>query len=278
MGSSDCRRYVIIGKLGSLTDYATGLGHHEVVELFLAQESIDINACTVNDHFSEGTALQSATEAGDVKMVQILLKHGADPNIGGGALTRPIIAATARNEPEILRLLIEKGVKVNVNGRRDNTTPLILSGMYMTKDDIKVLLDAGADINLADPDGDTPLIMAALCGEADSVEYLLERGADVQHVSHSRNINALQAALREGDRGCLELLINHVSGQWKGVDGVKNGIRLACVEKCGAEDEEDEGPQERGIHDDKDPNELEEEQMDQDARNSENEEDGGCDD
>jgi hypothetical protein len=41
----------------------------------------------------------------------------------------------------------------------------------------RVLLDGGADPNLADSDGVSPLIWAALTGQLDVLRLLLERGA-----------------------------------------------------------------------------------------------------
>src|SRR5215203_277759 len=43
----------------------------------------------------------------------------------------------------------------------------------------ELLLDAGADINLADPYGVTPLVVAALNLQNDFAAYLVEKGADI---------------------------------------------------------------------------------------------------
>jgi ankyrin repeat protein len=166
---------------------------------------------TTNTNFTQGTALQAAVEAGNTDMVALLLEHGADVDLGAGPLAPPIYAATEKAHSAITKLLVEHHAELNILGGEEQSTPLIGAAMYMHVSDLAVLVAAGADVNMPDVDGDTPLIIAAVCGEAESVEFLLGKGADVRPVSKMRGINALQAALENGDRRCLELMIGHVS-------------------------------------------------------------------
>ena len=48
---------------------------------------------------------------------------------------------------------------------------------------VKLLLDAGADINVQDESGNTPLHYASANGKKDVVKYLLEKEADVSIVN-----------------------------------------------------------------------------------------------
>ena len=47
---------------------------------------------------------------------------------------------------------------------------------------VKLLLDAGADVDQADKNGQTALIAAVFTGNAQLVKLLLDHGADVNHV------------------------------------------------------------------------------------------------
>ncbi|EPS39642.1 hypothetical protein H072_6585 [Dactylellina haptotyla CBS 200.50] len=188
---------------------AAGQGHRAVVEL-LIERGANVNACIDEDKFLLGTALQSACEAGQVDITDFLLKKGADPNIGGGPETCPIIAACRKGEAEILELLINAGATIDRFGGPDMSSPLINAAGTLYKDSVERLLNAGADINLADNDGDTALIIAANVSDADLVAFLLEKGADITHVS-KRNVNALQAAFNADATECVKILVEAVT-------------------------------------------------------------------
>ncbi|KAF3163644.1 hypothetical protein TWF225_002027 [Orbilia oligospora] len=184
-------------------------GHLDVVEL-LVERGANVNACLDEGKFGLGTALQGACEAGQDDVVAFLLKHGADPNVGAGPETCPIIAACRRGEAEILKLLIDAGATIDRFGGPDMSSPLINAAGSLYKDSVERLLNAGADINLADQDGDTALIVAANVGDAELVAFLLEKGADITHVS-KRNVNALQTAMNAGATECVDVLIEAVT-------------------------------------------------------------------
>ncbi|KAM6510260.1 hypothetical protein FALCPG4_017884 [Fusarium falciforme] len=188
---------------------AAAEGHMDIVELLL-KRGADVNALTTNDNMSSGTALQAAVEARNGDIVALLLEHGADPNLGGGSLTCPIIAAANNGEKEILERLINAKADVNRLGGEYNSTPLTYAAMYLPQESLRSILDAGADINFADDDGDTPLILAARSPDAKSVQFLLDRGADVL-LRNNSNDNALDVAMATEDINCIKAVAQHVS-------------------------------------------------------------------
>jgi ankyrin repeat protein len=154
-----------------------------------------------------GTALLMAARY--VETLRLLLAHGADPHVvwkegfvppenGTNALD---LACNSQNL-EAVKLLLERGVRLDKNGR-----PLIFAAMNGSLDIVKLLLAAGAPVNVADPLGYTPLIHAALTenGNLELVKLLLERGVDPK-AKAADGTTALSAAQRKGWTAAITLL------------------------------------------------------------------------
>jgi ankyrin repeat protein len=74
-------------------------------------------------------------------------------------------------------------------------TPILFATRQGHLDAVKVLLDAGADINqVSAGDRTTPLLMAVINGHYDLAKYLVERGADVKRASEN-GVTPLYAVL-----------------------------------------------------------------------------------
>jgi ankyrin repeat protein len=120
------------------------------------------------------TPLIRAAKAGDVAAVQLLLKHGALPNLPNSLRITPIMAATGigsttidtrarfRNEAQCIetaKLLVKAGAEVNAP--RDNgQTALHGAALWGWNAMVQFLADSGADLRAADRDGITALDIA----------------------------------------------------------------------------------------------------------------------
>src|SRR5215203_3746317 len=93
----------------------------------------------------------------------------------------PLARAAAGNDVAAVRQLLSEGHKADEVGT--SWTPLIWAARCGSVDAIKLLLDAGADVNLPGSTGDdwgaTPLQHAILERQPAAVRVLLDRGADV---------------------------------------------------------------------------------------------------
>jgi ankyrin repeat protein len=168
-----------------------GIRHPKVVER-LIQSNVDVNvpgllqACcwhqnyeslamlldvgsSINDLGKENrTALYVAADHNREKAVRILLERGADPNVPGK--NQPIVAALPH--PKILQLLVSAGADLHVND-------LLQAAVWHKQlESVKILLDAGIDINNLNTDQKTALVVAADHNRLEIANYLLSRGAD----------------------------------------------------------------------------------------------------
>jgi ankyrin repeat protein len=76
-----------------------------------------------------------------------------------------------------MRVLVEAGVDVNL-ADIDGCTTLRIAATEGNVETMRVLSEAGADVNLANKDGETPLHRAACGSCVPTVEILLKAGAD----------------------------------------------------------------------------------------------------
>ena len=83
----------------------------------------------------------------------------------------------------------------------------ILDAAYFGElDNIRTLLDDGADVNISGQDGNTPLHMAVLGGHTNCVGLLIEKKANVDAVNSEGN-NTLHLAVATAPPDCIKLLL-----------------------------------------------------------------------
>lgn len=116
------------------------------------------------------------------KMVQYLLDKGADVNASYKGM-KPIHMASRKDDPIVMKLLIDKGADFREKGR-DGYTPLMASVELGLIENARVLLQNGADVNEKLPDDNT-LLIAIIDDEKRTpkekekmINLLLDYGAD----------------------------------------------------------------------------------------------------
>jgi ankyrin repeat protein len=109
---------------------------------------------------------------GNSKVVEVLLEHGADPNIRDKYGATPLHYAAALDYPKIVELLHKKDLSDY------DATPLQAAAEFNYPEVAELLLEHGANPNIQDNDGDTPLHLAALRDYCEVVKLLLDHGAD----------------------------------------------------------------------------------------------------
>ncbi|MBQ9419446.1 MAG: ankyrin repeat domain-containing protein, partial [Synergistaceae bacterium] len=151
-------------------------------EIFHRLESLTTPSATKRHvGYSEMLQLISNNLSEELKRV---IADGADVNERDEKGRWTLLMNAARSdEPdlEIVKILLEAGADVNAADEYGDTA--LKKAIYSrynenSLDLIEMLFDAGADVNIADDDGETPLIHAARCRNSDVVRLLLKLGAD----------------------------------------------------------------------------------------------------
>lgn len=117
---------------------------------------------------------------GDIKGVRESLDRyyrGQVSNIPGDYGSLAMFYAVGQNHPEIVRLLLDRGLRVDVLDE-GKATPLQWATRHGYTVMMKLLLDRGAQVNHSDEDGNTSLHFAARRGDAEPVRLLLACGAN----------------------------------------------------------------------------------------------------
>ena len=124
-----------------------------------------------------GTALHAASRMNRLKVVQSLLRHGADVNAPGLWGRAPLLFASYWGCLEVARWLIEHGANVNAKDEDDGHTSLHLAAYRGHFEIVRTLFKHNADINARSELGGTPLHTASYGGHVDIVRFLLNHSA-----------------------------------------------------------------------------------------------------
>jgi ankyrin repeat protein len=200
----------------------------EIVRLLLDHGA---NPNVIGVHNPNQSGLEASTPliraAANPEIVALLLDHGADPNLIDPSSSLTPLGAAASISPETVKLLLDHHADPNLHaGRSDfplsaaasagneasvrlllaaNANPNAFVGMAalqfaVIQNNLKVLqllLDAHADPNVQDRNGDTALYYVVRSGaKSETARKLLEAGADPR-IANSEGITPLYASMSD---------------------------------------------------------------------------------
>ncbi len=175
------------------------------------------------------TALMTCAKTGSADALQTLLARGAkvEAREASHGQTALMWAATQEN-PEAVRVLLAHGADVHARSEthllpinlgsgnpfedyvlqpQRGSTPLLFAARHGRIDNARLLLDAGADVNVKAPNGESALVLASFSDQGRMAAFLLERGADP--TVDDAGYTALHTAVSRGDAALVKALCAH---------------------------------------------------------------------
>ena len=152
-------------------------GLKDVVEILLTARNININ---VRQH-DGATPLFTATQGNCHEIVELLVRRGANVNLGLLDDTTPLSLAAFKGNIEVVKQLL-RASDIRVNQRtKEDTSALFYASQQGHIGVVELLLNKGADPEVADQNGVAPLHIACLLGRTDVIRALLNAGADMEN-------------------------------------------------------------------------------------------------
>ncbi|XP_061568521.1 ankyrin repeat and SOCS box protein 16 [Cololabis saira] len=167
-------------KQSSALRLAASRGHTACVEELLFRDA------EVDADPGGHTALHDACMGCHSVCVQLLLSHGADPELLAADGSAPLHLCTSAQSFHCAELLVEAGADVNVRTRESRLTPLHVAARLGLEEHVELLLGHGADVLATNREGETPLNAACSAAERPSeagrylrvIQKLLDAGAN----------------------------------------------------------------------------------------------------
>src|SRR5262249_35771267 len=118
-----------------------------------------------------------AARMGHLEIVSFLLYRNALIEHFNNDGFTPLLSAAAYQKPEAMKVLIEAGANVNAKNVHA-AAALHYAAMYGYDDVVAMLIERKADINALTDQGDTPVALAIAHGRREATRLLVAAGAD----------------------------------------------------------------------------------------------------
>jgi uncharacterized protein len=174
------------------------------------------------------SSLMAASRAGKPAAVEALIAKGANPNARGPRGQTALMWAVAQKHTDVVKLLLTGGADVHARTDRwtqmmavpphglpeynrmiphGADTALMFAARVGDVTSVRLLVEAGANVNDHDAWGVSATTLAAFAGYGDVARYLLDKGADPNN--DKPGFTALHCAIMRRDEQTVAALLAH---------------------------------------------------------------------
>jgi ankyrin repeat protein len=172
--------------MGSFLPMAIEAGCYDACKMILEQAEIDPNGPDPE------TYLMVASADGNIEIVKLLIKYGADINRAHENLGSALLLAVINNHIDIVKYLLEYGADLDI-ADENGYTPLICSAFYGNYEVFNELFSKDQNIHQKAKDGITVFLAACTSKNVHLVMKLIKLGANMTEIDFN-NCNCLHSA------------------------------------------------------------------------------------
>lgn len=178
-------------------------------DIAAVKQALDQGANIEQRDKRQRTPLMAATNANQIEVARLLIDSGADVNARDSIEDSPYLYAGARGLQEILVMTLSHGADLKSLNRYGGTA-LIPAAERGHVETVQTLIDAGIEVDYVNRLGWTALIEAIVLGDgsdkyAQIVTQLIKGGADV-NLADGQGDSPLVLATQKGQRNIIEIL------------------------------------------------------------------------
>ncbi|XP_047967575.1 ankyrin-1-like isoform X2 [Salvia hispanica] len=195
-----CDEYSDFSTGRNVLHYAAEIGHLEICKFLIKTVKVYIDALT----YKRDTPLAEAVKGGHIKVVEFLIKQGANDNLPNTEGLTAMHYALLKDDRKVVDKLLLHGTFIDNDSAEGS--PLQIAASRGNVQAVRALLALGADPSFYYEFADTPLVCAVKSRSFECLHLLLKAGADPN--LYFSGINPLGfAAKEEGTRFLKRLLI-----------------------------------------------------------------------
>lgn len=181
--------------------YAAHSGNKNAVSMLIELGANINKACD-----GGASAIFFALGNGHIEIVELLIRHNADVNLKGGSGETPIFKV--QDNQEIAKILVNAGADLTIISNVDKCTVIHTASRFGNKYLVERILksDHSDIINSQDSMGYTPLHFASGTGEIIIVKLLMEAGAEIEAKNLLGDTPLIEAARLVGSEGKVDII------------------------------------------------------------------------